>query len=1174
MSLRGLLELISHESTTGATEIVAPGGFYAPLIAGLPERDLTVILTPSGRGAERLAQDLSCYTTGVEVFPDWETLPHERLSPRTDTMAKRIWALHRITNSKPEPVGGTRVLEGKTGENSSRLKEPIRYLVLPMRAALAPVNARILDFPLFEAEVGREYGREKIAEDLNALGYERTDLVSARGQYALRGGIVDVFSAVSAHPMRIELFGDEIDSIRPFTVSDQRTFDQSVQKIVAPACREILLDKEARTRAAKLVTQLPQAAEILNLAAQGIYAEGIESLGALLGAEMKPLFELLPPGAMLVETDSPRLKARAEELEQTTAEFLAASWSAAAEGGEIPLEINTASFLKLDDFEASITKARMDIKLISPFATSENAVNSQIKPVEIETVSANNGMVETIRQWAKPDWTVVVAATSNGMAHRLHDVLRENDIPAQITDNPSHPGLWITVAPISAGFCSPQSRVMLLSEAEALGKRKPVHDWQQTKLPSRRRRTIDLQTLNKGDYVVHSQHGIGRFVKLEKRTLGQGKNATSREYVVLEYAPAKRGGPQDLLWVPTDSLDLLSKYVGGEQPVLSKMGGADWSKTKQKARKAVKDIARELVRLYAVRQSTKGHAFSPDTPWQRELEDSFEFVETPDQLTTIEEVKSDMEKPVPMDRLLCGDVGYGKTEIAVRAAFKAVQDGKQVAVLAPTTLLVTQHLETFQSRFAAFPLKVAALSRFTSPKEAARIKTELAAGTVEVVVGTHALLSGKVRFKDLGLVIIDEEQRFGVEHKEALKALRANVDVLSMSATPIPRTLEMAITGIRGLSTLTTPPEERHPVLTYVGAYSDKQVAAAIRREMLREGQVFFVHNRVQDIDRVAKHLQELVPEARIRVGHGQMPEAQLEKVMMDFWNQEFDVLVSTTIVENGLDVTNANTIIIDRAERMGLSQLHQLRGRVGRGRERGYAYFLYPSGDTLSETAYERLKTIGSNTSLGAGMLIAQKDLEIRGAGNLLGGEQSGHIAAVGFDLYVRMVGEAVANYNGEPQPEDTSVTIELPVDAYIPEDYLDVQSLRLDAYARLSKATLDQEIEQILSELDDRYGAPPEPVKRLGELAKLRNLARKYGVREITGRGKFIRFAPVELADSQLARLKRLYSGARIKLATRELFVPTPVKREGLSETPVVDVELLEWVTGVIQTIIKPFG
>ncbi len=455
-----------------------------------------------------------------------------------------------------------------------------------------------------------------------------------------------------------------------------------------------------------------------------------------------------------------------------------------------------------------------------------------------------------------------------------------------------------------------------------------------------------------------------------------------REFLVIEYAPNKRGYPGDKLYVPTDQLDLLTRYVGGEAPALSKMGGSDWADAKGRARKAVRDIAVELVKLYSARMASKGHAFGPDTPWQRELEEAFAFAETPDQLTTIDEVKADMERPIPMDRLLSGDVGYGKTEVAVRAAFKAVQDGKQVAMIVPTTLLVSQHFETFTERFAGFPVHLRPLSRFQSDKEAKETIAGLADGTVDVVIGTHRLLTQGIAFKDLGLVIIDEEQRFGVEHKDALKKLKTNVDVLAMTATPIPRTLEMAVTGIREMSTLATPPEDRHPILTFVGPYSEKQVAAAIRREMLREGQVFFVHNRVSSIQRVAAKLAELVPEARIAVAHGQLGEHQLEQVMVDFWERKFDVLVSTTIIETGLDIANANTLIIDRADKYGLSQLHQLRGRVGRGRERAYAYFLYDENKPLSETAHERLATIAANNELGSGMQIALKDLEIRGAG------------------------------------------------------------------------------------------------------------------------------------------------------------------------------------------------
>ena len=580
---------------------------------------------------------------------------------------------------------------------------------------------------------------------------------------------------------------------------------------------------------------------------------------------------------------------------------------------------------------------------------------------------------------------------------------------------------------------------MLLTEADVTGNRAATTD-SRTLGSKRRRNAVDLVTLQPGDYVVHAQHGIGRFVEMRERTV----SGATREYLVLEYASSKRGQPPDRLFVPTDALDEISRYVGGEVPTLNKLGGADWAKTKGRARRAVREIAAQLVQLYAARQSAPGHAFAPDTPWQRELEDAFPFTETPDQLSAIDEVKADMERPVPMDRVVSGDVGFGKTEIAVRAAFKAVQDGKQVAVLVPTTLLATQHLQTFSDRMRAFPVNVKGLSRFTDNAEAKQTIAGLADGTVDVVVGTHRLLQTGVRWKDLGLVIVDEEQRFGVEHKEHITAMRTHVDVLTLSATPIPRTLEMSLAGIREMSTITTPPEDRHPTLTYVGAYADKQVAAAIRRELLRDGQVFYVHNRVSTIERAARHVRELVPEARVAVAHGQMNEDTLERTVNGFWHNESDVLVCTTIVENGLDISNANTLIVERSDTLGLSQLHQLRGRVGRGRERGYAYFLFPPEHPLTETAHDRLATIAQHSDLGSGAAVAMKDLEIRGAGNILGAEQSGHIAGVGFDLYIRLVGEAVAAFRhaaGAPESDEAElaeVRVDLPVDAHVPHDYV----------------------------------------------------------------------------------------------------------------------------------------
>ncbi|MET0297395.1 MAG: transcription-repair coupling factor, partial [Microbacterium sp.] len=625
----------------------------------------------------------------------------------------------------------------------------------------------------------------------------------------------------------------------------------------------------------------------------------------------------------------------------------------------------------------------------------------------------------------------------------------------------------------------------------------------------------------------------------------------------------------DKLFVPTDQLDLLSRYVGGEAPQLSKMGGSDWAQAKGKARKAVRDIAVELVKLYSARMAAKGYAFGPDTPWQRELEEAFPFAETPDQLQTIDEIKADMEKPIPMDRLLSGDVGFGKTEVAVRAAFKAIQDGKQVAMLVPTTLLVKQHLETFSERFAGFPVKVRALSRFQTDKQAREILAGLTDGTIDMVIGTHRILTEKVIFKDLGLMIIDEEQRFGVEHKDALKKLKTNVDILAMSATPIPRTLEMAVTGIREMSTLQTPPEDRHPILSFVGPRNDKQIAAAIRRELLREGQIFFVHNRVQSIQRVAAELAELVPEARIAVAHGQMGEHALEEVVDAFWERRFDVLVCTTIVETGLDISNANTIMIDRADKYGLSQLHQLRGRVGRARERAYAYFLYDEQKPLSETAADRLETIAVNNDLGSGMQVALKDLEIRGAGNLLGAEQAGHIAGVGFDLYLRMIGEAVSAFRGDDVEGPTELRLELPVQARIPESYIDSERLRLEAYQKLSAAASvtakDDAIHLVVDELTDRYGDLPPEVDGLLAVARLRRRAAKAGLADVVAMGPNLRVAPANLPDSMRVRLQRLHPKAKLLQGGEALVVPLPTA----GGEAMTDAALIAWVAQLIDQL-----
>lgn len=722
---------------------------------------------------------------------------------------------------------------------------------------------------------------------------------------------------------------------------------------------------------------------------------------------------------------------------------------------------------------------------------------------------------------------------------------------------------------IANGFISEKYKVVLITEKDISGQR--ASDKDLARMPSRRKKAIDPLLLIAGDYVVHEQHGVGRYVELINRSIG----GVSREYLVLEYAASKRGQPADKLFVPTDTLEQVTKYVGGEAPALHRIGGADWQSTKRKARKAVKQIAAELIRLYAARMSSPGFAFSPDTTWQKELEATFPFVETIDQQATIDEVKHDMEQPHPMDRIVCGDVGYGKTEIAVRAAFKAVQDGKQVAILVPTTLLVQQHFNTFSTRYSGFPVKLAALSRFNTASESKAIVAGLASGEIDIVIGTHRLLSKDIHFRDLGLLVVDEEQRFGVEHKEELKKARTNVDVLAMSATPIPRTLEMAITGIREMSNITTPPEERHPVLTYVGAYDEKQVTAAIHRELLRDGQVFFIHNRVESIEAVAERLKKLLPELRIGIAHGQMNERVLEEVILGFWNREFDLLLCTTIIESGIDIPNANTLIVDRSDLFGLSQLHQLRGRVGRSRERAYAYFLYPTDKPITELAHDRLTTIATNTDLGAGMQVALKDLEIRGAGNLLGGEQSGHIAEVGFDLYMRMVSDAVEEFKSgyfEETPKKIDCKVELPINAHLPVEYIEAERLRLDLYRRIADAENDEVLMEIKAELQDRFGELPEPVNELLAVASLRIFAKQLGITDIAMAGKNLRVAPVVLPESAQIKLNRLYPGSIYKSASETILIARPQRPNWIEAGQVGDTSTLAWVDSILKNLIQP--
>ncbi|GAB3487331.1 transcription-repair coupling factor [Nocardiopsis coralliicola] len=1176
-ALRQTVETARQHSSDPQLDLVAPAA-VRPLIAGAIAAEAPVgagrtvlCITATEREAADLAESLESLLPpdSVALFPAWETLPHERLSPRSDTVGQRLAVLRRLAH--PDPA--------------DPLAAPLKAVVAPVRSVLQPLVGGLGDLTPVRVRPGDEVALDDVVQGLTDAGYARVDLVEKRGDVAVRGGILDVFPPTEEHPLRLEFWGDTVEEIRYFQVADQRSLPESgatdaASGLFAPPCRELLLTPAVRERAAELAAEHPSLAEVLGKIAEGIAVEGMEAFAPVLAERMQPFFDYLPSGAHILACDPERVRARALELEATSKEFLDASWINAAAGGAAPVDLGGASYSSISEVRAKAAERGLPWWTIAPFEAgdpgTEDAGYSGGAPRTLGASEADAYRGDTeraladVKRWLHDGWRVVLVTQGHGSAERLDAMLRGAGLGARLspdlTEAPAPSVATVTTGLLHQGFVWSGVRTAVLTETDLVGQRASTRDMR--KMPSRRRGAVDPLQLKAGDHVVHEQHGVGRYIEMVSRTI-QG---ATRDYLVIEYAASKRGQPGDRLFVPTDQLDEVTRYVGGEAPTLSKMGGSDWSKTKSRARKVVREIAGDLIRLYSARQASPGHAFGPDTPWQRELEDAFPYAETPDQLAAIEEVKADMEKSVPMDRLICGDVGYGKTEVAVRAAFKAVQDGKQVALLVPTTLLVQQHLSTFSERYASFPVTVKPLSRFQSEAEVETTRAGLRSGEIDVVIGTHRLLSDETRFKDLGLIIIDEEQRFGVEHKEALKRLRTQVDVLAMSATPIPRTLEMGLTGIREMTTILTPPEERHPVLTFVGPYEDKQIAAAIRRELMREGQVFFVHNRVASIEKVAASLSELVPEARVAYAHGQMNEQQLERVMVDFWEKNYDVLVSTTIVESGLDVPNANTLIVDRADTYGLSQLHQLRGRVGRGRERAYAYFLYPPERPLSETAYERLSTVAQHTETGAGMYVAMKDLEIRGAGNILGAEQSGSIAGVGFDLYVRMVGEAVRELKGDgTAAEEAETRVELPIDAHIPHDYVPGERLRLQAYRRIAGVAGEQDIAAAREELVDRYGPVPEPVDNLLQVARFRVLAKSAGLTDVVLQGAQIRFTPVELRESQMLRLRRLHPKAVFKEASGTLLVPVP-KSGGLGGKPLRDLALLAWCTELVESVLQP--
>ena len=1074
--------------------VVVPPSLRAYVLAasavGLGRPVLAVVA--GEREAEDLVDDVSLFLEDTHHLPAWETLPFEHVSPNVVTMARRIDARHRLR-----------------GEDAA-------VVVASVRAVTQRISPSRITPVAVEVGATREF--DGFVDELVQLGYLRTDRVEVRGDMAVRGGIVDIFPPSFDDPIRIDFWGDDVDAIRSFSASSQRSVSDWDRAVILPA-REVLIDEALARRADELRTDAPWASDTWDRIAEGITFQGMESW----------LPWLAPPRTALDESDAPvflfdgvRCASRAQDLideEADLAAALADTWgSESPEAGAHP-----PLYLPLD------TDAIADRLVEAP----PQPAGPGDEGFEIRGLDAVAGdpesVAKAINRWRERDVDIVVAMDGEGAAARVASLLAEHGADLPLDDALERVATAVIPVGIHNGFVFPAASFGVVGEREVAGRRR-AH---RTARAGTRREIGDAyRDLNPGDFIVHHHHGIGRFAGLVHRDMA----GVERDYLLVEYAG------DDRLYVPTDQLAAVTRYSGGESPRLSRMGGTDWSQTRSKVRKEIAVVADQVVELHRRRAAASGHAFGLDTPWQGEFESAFPFEETPDQMQAIVDVKADMEAEMPMDRLIFGDVGFGKTEVAVRAMFKAVQDGKQAVMLVPTTLLAQQHFANFQERFAPFPVRVEMLSRFLTPKQQREVVAGLEAGTVDIVVGTHRLLSDDISYRNLGLVIIDEEQRFGVSAKDALRELRTSVDVLTLTATPIPRTLEMALTGIRDVSNIRTAPQDRHPILTYVGPYDERAVAAAIRREMLREGQVYVVHNRVQSIDHAVARLRELVPDARFAIAHGQMSEGQLEQVMFDFWNGEYDVLVATTIIESGLDVPQVNTLIVERADRLGLAQLYQLRGRVGRSNQRAYAYLFHPDEERLSDTAYRRLEAIGEFSDLGSGFELAMRDLEIRGAGSILSETQSGHIAAVGFDLYTELVADAVKELKGEvpEEPEEQNVRIDLILDAHLPESYVASGEARLEAYRRLADAVTNDEIDDVALEWEDRYGELPDRAIELINLARLRVEALRLGIEEILQNRREIKIAPVTLRASQEVRLERLEKGAMLRGAT--LYLPPP--------------------------------
>ncbi len=1053
-------------------------------------------VTDSNRRAEALGETLRFFssifpgaTGGVATLPSFDTLPWESQSPHADILERRAVTLFRLAD------GQLSLVIAPVAAALWRYQDPAAYLYLTRTLA------KDIEIP-----------HEELISHLASVGYTRAEMVELPGQFAVRGGIIDVFSPEAPRPVRIELLGDTVESVREF---DPRT-----QRSIAPVVRTTLLPLTEWSAPERDVAEPNDSSSWQPCSFFGPAGEpGPSAFFDLAESSLQPIVFLDEP----------------QSLRETAEKYLAAVTANYERYGHANSPAASHYFWSEEQFAATLGKtSRIHIQQLSVGieSTSQFALSSRPSPRFHGDVVA---CMRDVKSQLASGGTVFLTAASTGEIERFADICREYEVPYALGESEAaaagftaegaqeSAGILLIRAPFAAGVTFPDSKLTLYGHADLFDVTPTVER------PSRKIRTSgffsDFAELKPGDYVVHVDHGIGRFEGL-RQIESDGHRG---EFMLLHYAEDAR------LYVPLERMDLVQNYrvLEGAPPPLDRLGGTAWNTRKTRARKSVEDMADQLLALYAQRKTTPGFAFSPDGNFQREFEDAFEFEETADQITAISDIKRDMERDQPMDRLLCGDVGYGKTEVAMRAAFKAVIDNKQVALLSPTTVLAFQHFETFKQRFAAFPARIEMLSRFRSAAEQKKILADLEAGKVDIVIGTHRLLSKDVKFSDLGLLIVDEEQRFGVAHKERLKEMRKNVDAVALSATPIPRTLHMSLVGLRDMSVIETPPRDRLAIQTVVSSFQEELVRRAIETELAREGQVYFIHNRVESIYSLGAMVSKLVPKARVLVAHGQMREKELESVMLKFIRDEADVLVATTIVENGLDIPRANTILINRADRLGLAELYQLRGRVGRSAQRAYAYLLVPPEGTLSDIARKRLAAMKEFSELGAGFRIAALDLELRGAGNMLGRQQHGHIEAIGFDMYCQMLERAVTKLKGEEAAPELRTTLSLGFDVRIPQDYIPSENLRLRTYKKISSIATEEEKQDVRKELQDRFGSPPATVENLLEYAVLKSMCERLRISAVERQGTRIavRFHPQTTLDpAKLVSVVRSRAGIKL--------------------------------------------